>query len=419
MKFTSELFSKTILFLFPLLVQTWAKVDVYDDPNDVLLDEQNLRTREIDHRSLQTQNWPLVNEGTLGVAVVKVEARTDDNRGSLTVNIFSEQLYSDVNGFFETDEFNAAAQFDSCSYGKLTIESDNDERIVHEVTLPKTLGNYKTNNQVQWSNLQNAIDQQLTETTNVTVNPNVTNIIVVTPFDVQLQYQQGSPIEVLSRKYLFLDENSWSLFNIVHGLGRQMGLSLSGDEKDPTSGDSTGYMGQELNPELPDIWFTTSTYRRCFNAAKSWQLGWYEDKSLVINLTEKSYKFKLSPVTEHGHRLTNAYTVVKINIPSSPYDYYMMYNRQESFNDGTADNINAVTTVRADKRFKESSLQLKPLIMYPTLWYHDYLDIMDFDSSGRWMRIKLQKVRGSRGVQPGFMSVEIKVKTTPPPPPLP
>ena len=68
----------------------------------------------------------------------------------------------------------------------------------------------------------------------MTMNSNVTNIIMVVPFDIQLENRDGMPIDVMSKKYLILDDASWNLFNLMHGLGRQIGLSLSGDDNQET-----------------------------------------------------------------------------------------------------------------------------------------------------------------------------------------
>ena len=63
------------------------------------------------------------------------------------------------------------------------------------------------------------------------MNSNIIHIIVVVPIDVQLVNRDGMPIDVMSKTYLILDDSSWNLFNLIHGLGKKIGLSLSGDDK--------------------------------------------------------------------------------------------------------------------------------------------------------------------------------------------
>merc|ERR1719183_1162491 len=75
--------------------------------------------------------------------------------------------------------------------------------------------------------------------------------------------------------YLSVYNDSWcsSLSAGMHELGHNMGLGHAGetDEYD----DQVGFMGYSYS--------AFNTPIMCFNGAKSWQTGWYSDKTTVVN----------------------------------------------------------------------------------------------------------------------------------------
>jgi hypothetical protein len=83
----------------------------------------------------------------------------------------------------------------------------------------------------------------------------------------------------------------------------------------------------------------------CFNAAKSWQLGWYADKAVTLDkTTNTSYVGVLGGIADYSK--SNNTVLVKLNTGSST-DYYVNYNRKSGFNSGTQEGGNRVTVVRA------------------------------------------------------------------------
>mmetsp|Transcript_42 Transcript_42/g.61 ORF Transcript_42/g.61 Transcript_42/m.61 type:complete len:154 (-) Transcript_42:365-826(-) len=148
-------------------------------------------------------------------------------------------------------------------------------------------------------------------------------------------------------------------------------------------------MGRQANPSLPPL-SQPEGFRRCFNAAKSWQLGWHSDKSVELDLTAKAESFKISPVYNYNFpRESSIVTIAKIKLPQMPYDYYIMYNRAKEFNERTSDYINGLTIVKGAKNFQSSFVE-RALYIYPTVWYNDQVELLDFDTSGRKLRIELK-----------------------------
>ena len=80
----------------------------------------------------------------------------------------------------------------------------------------------------------------------------------------------------------------------------------------------------------------------CFNAAKSWQLGWYSSRHLIINLND-GYSGDLGSVVHDDSDPMPA--IIKINNSVSPTDLYITFNWKYSFNSGTQEGGNQVMVV--------------------------------------------------------------------------
>jgi hypothetical protein len=81
---------------------------------------------------------------------------------------------------------------------------------------------------------------------------------------------------------------------------------------------------------------------QCFNPAKSFVLGWYDDKVIEIDPFEGTWTGSLVGVTEYGGNDTqNSYIVVKIKTGGEK-DLFVGYNRKKGMNSGVelaGDNI--------------------------------------------------------------------------------
>mmetsp|Transcript_32943 Transcript_32943/g.36717 ORF Transcript_32943/g.36717 Transcript_32943/m.36717 type:complete len:675 (+) Transcript_32943:119-2143(+) len=137
--------------------------------------------------------------------------------------------------------------------------------------------------------------------------------------------------------------NSWlSVYNDVycqklstqvHEMGHNLGLSHS--SKDGVSyGDKSGMMGYSYNRENGPL--------QCFNPAKNFILGWYEDQVIEVDPFEGTWTGSLVGVTEYGDNDTrNSYIVVKIKTDGENF-LFVGYNRKKGMNSGVelaGDNI--------------------------------------------------------------------------------
>jgi len=123
----------------------------------------------------------------------------------------------------------------------------------------------------------------------------------------------------------------------MHEVGHNLGLGHSGifsdDHDESTYGDTSGMMGFSFEADdLPE---------QCFNAAKNWQLGWYDDKLLDLNarleLRSGPRNYTLNGVVDYDNGKTNRYVVIKVG------NYYIGWNKMADFNVGTNNARNQVT----------------------------------------------------------------------------
>lgn len=93
--------------------------------------------------------------------------------------------------------------------------------------------------------------------------------------------------------------------------------------------------------------------KMCFNPAKSWQLGWYEDQSVEWDPNLGTFVGTLVGVVDYG-RNYNDFVVVKIQ-DSWSRNIFIGYNRAKGFNGGTKMASNMVTFVEAGDGYSQST----------------------------------------------------------------
>jgi hypothetical protein len=146
----------------------------------------------------------------------------------------------------------------------------------------------------------------------------------------------------LSSRFKFQFSNS----SIGHSLGLGHSGEFTGTDSVKVYGDQQGMMGFSYNSDDFPI--------MCFNPAKNWQLGWYESKQISINpetdllgvIGEKT-EFILNGIDDYDYAdindCDNKYVVMKIENPTSSYDYYIGYNKRSGINSQTQESANQVT----------------------------------------------------------------------------
>ena len=112
----------------------------------------------------------------------------------------------------------------------------------------------------------------------------------------------------------------------------------------------------------------------CFNPAKSFQLGWYDDRTKVIDpAIDLPFHATMIGVSDYANSDPSNYVVVKI-LGSYDSDIYIGYNRKSGINSGTGEGGNKIMVVtRSSTGYSNSILMAK-------LDSSNYYSISDFYS---------------------------------------
>ena len=98
--------------------------------------------------------------------------------------------------------------------------------------------------------------------------------------------------------------------------------------------------------------------KMCFNAAKSWQIGWYKNRHEIVNRLNPSYIGELTSIVDdlgsNGPPM-----IIKLENQSGGKDYYINFNLKASFNAGTKKGGDQVLVIEAGSGYAESELKAK------------------------------------------------------------
>ena len=82
----------------------------------------------------------------------------------------------------------------------------------------------------------------------------------------------------------------------------------------------------------------------CFNPAKNWQFGWFENTGEAITYTESAGSITY-PLVGVGRVSPESGKYVVVQVPNGDTDYYVGYNRKSGSNAGVVEHPNEVTIV--------------------------------------------------------------------------
>jgi len=293
------------------------------------------RTRPLFDRDLQTNPTDYGHGGLQGDKPILVVKVTD--AGGLARPETPAQISDDIFGTYG-DTANLKSQLEACSMGKLNIiPGDNNAGVdqsayaatgVMDVTIPLNLPDpTATNNAVM-----NAVTTEVQNRLGVTLPG---------PYDQVIYVLERCYNSCAWAAYAYF--NSWiSVYQMdyykyvgvqVHELGHNFNLAHSGGLDGAVYTDHTGMMGNPL--------YSDDVGKMCFNAAKSWQIGWYDDRKQVVSPLSGGANWQQSVtmvgIADYLNDAVSHPVVIKLET-NTAQDYFVAFNRAIGVN---ADNVEA------------------------------------------------------------------------------
>jgi len=273
-----------------------------------------------------------VKTGSLDTLVVRVVA--NDSQPP-TAEALSEDIFN--------DSYCLKSQYAACSYGKLTIQEYLPGSGISNVpTVAGAPGIVEVNVQTNAiGNTKETIQDLAKAELNKLLDTNDPGSM----FDIVMFCMPPGTVNWLAFAYIggwdsyYNDAWCQSMSSQMHEIGHSIGLHHSGEYNGTDSareyGDQTDLMGFSYRSDDTPV--------MCFNAAKSWDLGWYVDKQINLDpntdLGPEVVSFTLNGVNDYGDDAVGRYIVVKIG------NFFIGYNRAAGINEGVQEAANQVTVI--------------------------------------------------------------------------
>lgn len=264
--------------------------------------------------------------GKSSVAVIRVSSADDSPSGD------AAQLSDDIFGTI-SDEYNLKSGYQACSGNKLNFYPGTGNGLVNGV-LDLTL-TQKTNG-VPSTTVQAWVTRMLGSDGINFPSQKYDHVIYVFPQGVNF-YGSAAYAYLWGGLSVFWNRYVSLYIVLLHEIGHNLGHKHSG-KGDLTYGDTTCWMGAHS--------YLDEGPSSCFNGAKSWYFGWYEDRHTSQTPSKRSMNIKLVGIDDYlkGETTSKEHTVI-LRIKEGIEELYIMYNRAEGVNNGVPSDREKVTIV--------------------------------------------------------------------------
>ncbi len=317
---------------------------------------------------------------TRSVLIVKVIA--NDTQSTLSIAQLSDSVFGN-----QGDRVNLKSQYLACSNGKLEFIPATGENItdgVIEVVIDEAVAGKSH------EHIKNATLSALTQQLGAAPESQYQHIMIAIPPGTQGSWTAYATIN--GGLSVYNDRWITSVSAQMHEIGHNLNLGHSSEGTD-LYGDRTGVMGESyISDDGPEM---------CFNAAKSAQLGWYQNKTLELGLGA-SWAGLLTSVADHAYINNTELTLLKIPGANNDEAIYLTLNAQKGINIGTQEAQNQVTVTykaTAQQAYGDSNLLAK-------LAEGESFSIANFSGNGLDLHISVRGINTDRG---SFYSAAIDV----------
>lgn len=315
-----------------------------------------------------------------------------------------------------SDTFNLKSAYEGCSHDQLTINPGGAANGIVDGVVTITVDTAATsgNDGVMRNAVTDAIKAQfgVSHPTNI-----ADHWMYCLPPGVM-----GGIAYAFVNSWMSVYSNQWCNYPSaqVHELGHNFNYAHS-NEGSTNYADQSGMMGYSYSQDEGPV--------MCFNAAKSWQTGWFNSKRVNMNIggsaaTDNCFETDITGQADYDAALSQT-ILVKMN-RSSGRDLFLMYNKKTGVNSGTVEGGNTVMIVEADGEgtsYGQSWLMAK-LGAGGSKTFTNYLGdgrdlVVTVPSIGSAARVKIEFGGLCSTNPPTPNPTPAPVTPTPPPTPLP
>jgi len=330
------------------------------------------------------KEWEPKLEGTASILVVRV---TDGN--GVEPTLAADEISDYVFGT-DGDRVNLRSQYLACSGGKLDFVPASGKNIMDGVVEVSIEQHLRGVDRVQAQQWVTAVVPAFLGEGHFELDYDYTMYVMPPGVDFR---GAGAYAAVGGRRSVYNDFNIAILMIQMHEVGHSLGLRHSGYQGN-SYGDKTCFEGFVMrNANAPAM---------CFNGAKSWYLGWYNDTKkqghqLIHPIEQGGWSGKLVGVDAYLHndnyRDDDYKVVVKVETTDEDTvmfpDLYIMYNRKEGVNGQVQAFGDTITVVSQSEEFGTQSWLNATLIDEEG---SDAFRVENFDNSGLDLVIQVCQV---------------------------
>lgn len=269
--------------------------------------------------------------GEKELLVIRIQASDSSTTATKT------QLFQDI---FD-DKVNVSKQLKACSHGKLTMKPATGRNINNGVATMQLNSVVGRTTQAIINELDNdalsLFGRALNQFDHVMMcMPPGTNFLNGSG-RIMDGWQAYVPGDHKYSSFMSVYNDQWcsSVSAGMHEFGHNLGLDHA-NESGGGYEDETGQMGYSgLQESFGAL--------RCYNPAKSWQLGWYSEHSRRINpLLDAPFETTLTGITMEFETDDDKSKKTLLHIPNGDKDLYIGYNLANRFNSDTVEGQNKV-----------------------------------------------------------------------------